>query len=211
MLCRSWVVGISLLTINIIYCTIGRYSSLFFNNGIIMENIKASFKLQALTIDYQKISYFVILFVFAAIMPAFIHIQWITWPMVNASLFLATVLVWPLHAALLWLAPSSVALSWWLLPLPLAPMVPFIMISNVLLVWSFIYFKKINFWIWVLLWSIAKFIFLQLFVFLLSWILLNEKLFPKVAMMMSWPQLVTAIVWWIIAYVILKILWKVDE
>ena len=56
----------------------------------------------------------------------------------NAVLIIAAVLLSPFEAVLIGLVPSAVALSSGLLPLALAPMVPFIMIGNAILVGVFI-------------------------------------------------------------------------
>lgn len=150
----------------------------------------------------------VVLFaVFLAILiavPAFIHSQWITGPMVNAVLLISAVLIGPMEAVFLGLMPSTVALSTGLLPLPIAPMVPFIMIGNAILIAVFYYSYKKNIFASIGIAAFLKFAFLHFSVVLIMSRLLNPTLSSNLAVMMSWPQFVTAVVGGVIAYAILK-------
>src|SRR4030066_2061396 len=96
-------------------------------------------------LNIKSIVWFIALILIVGILPRFVHNQFITGPIVNATLFIGTVILGPASAMLIGLVPSVVALASGLLPMPLAPMVPFIMISNAILVWTFSYFRKINF------------------------------------------------------------------
>jgi len=136
--------------------------------------------------------------------PAFIHIQWITGPMVNTALILATVLIGPMEAVLVGLMPSTIALVAGLLPLPLAPMVPFIMIGNAILVAVFHYLYKKHFLLAVGIAAFLKFAFLHESVTLIMSKLLKQEIVAKLAVMMSWPQLFTALIGGGVAYLILK-------
>ena len=140
----------------------------------------------------------------AIIVPAFIHIQWITGPVVNAILFIAAVLIGPMEAVFLGLMPSTVALSAGLLPLPLAPMVPFIMLGNAVLVAVFYYLHRKNFFLALGLAAFLKFAFLHQTVVWLMSRLLEEEITAKLAVMMSWPQFFTALIGGAIAYALLK-------
>jgi len=60
-------------------------------------------------------------------------------------------------AILIGLIPSVIALGVGLLPAVLVPMVPFIMISNTLLVVCFAYLRKKNYWLGVVVSSFLKF------------------------------------------------------
>jgi hypothetical protein len=157
----------------------------------------------------KKTAIFSILLGIAIIMPAIVHQQMITGPIVNATLFLATFLLAPEIAIFVGLLPSIIALSSGLLPAPLAPMVPFIMISNSILILVFYYFKKKNFWIAIFIASILKFLFLYSTSFLVIDLLLKKELAKQVSLMMSWPQLLTALVGGTIAYILLKVLKKI--
>src|SRR3989339_550766 len=67
----------------------------------------------------------------ASVLPFYIHIQWITGPVINAILIIALFLLGIRSAFLFCLVPSLMALSGGLLPPILAPIVPFIMIGNI--------------------------------------------------------------------------------
>jgi len=71
--------------------------------------------------------------------------QMITGPIVNAVLFIVTYLFGIKYAMLVGLFPSVVALSVGLIPFILAPMIPFIMLSNAILIGIFNYLKHRNY------------------------------------------------------------------
>lgn len=129
--------------------------------------------------------------------PAFVHQQFITGPIVNAVLLLSLIYLGKSRAFFLALIPSTVALSRGLLPVALAPMVPFIMMSNVLFIDIFSRFydreKLAKSTLALFLAALLKTTFLFLIVKLLMKGLLNQALLPKVAQMMAWPQLWTAL------------------
>ncbi len=163
------------------------------------------------TIELKKVKVIVqgLLYALIILLPLMLHVQWITGPTVNGILFIATVMLGPTQALILGLIPSSIALGAGLLPLPLAPMVPFIMMSNVILVMVFNHLYKTNYFIAVGVSAFAKFIFLSLTV---RWVmdkLLDGGLVSKLAVMMSWPQLYTALIGGVIAYTFLKSLKKI--
>ncbi|MCG2689881.1 hypothetical protein L6252_01195 [Candidatus Parcubacteria bacterium] len=136
------------------------------------------------------------------------HFQIITGPIVNAMLFLA-VLFLPIEGALmLCLLPSLIALSVGALPVALAPMVPFIMTSNAILVMAFTSLKKKNFMAAVIFASFLKFIFLLLTSYLVLELITQKQIAQKVAQMMSYPQLITALTGGLLAFIILKCLKK---
>jgi hypothetical protein len=151
-----------------------------------------------------KVILFAVALAIVAIVPAFIHVQWITGPMVNAVLLISVVLIGPMEAVLLGLMPSTVALSAGLLPLPLAPMVPFIMMGNAILVAVFHYIYKKNFFAGIGFAALLKFAFLHYTVVWLMSGMLDGQLVAKLAVMMSWPQFFTAGVGGVIAYGLLK-------
>ncbi|PIZ58740.1 iron hydrogenase [bacterium (Candidatus Torokbacteria) CG_4_10_14_0_2_um_filter_35_8] len=133
------------------------------------------------------------------------HQQFITGPIVNAMLFLAVITVGVRQALLICFIPSVFALSVGLVPAVLAPVVPFIMISNAILVLVFEKIWKKNFIIGVGLASLLKFSFL----FASSQVVVNlfvkEELAKKAVVMFSWPQLVTAFMGGAIALVAWKV------
>ncbi len=146
----------------------------------------------------------------ATFLPFFIHVQWLTGPIVNAILILVLFLVGIRSALVLCLIPSLMALSGGLLPAILAPVVPFIMISNVLFIiiidWFYNNIKeeKKAYWLGVVIAAGLKFVFLFLSVSIIGKLLIKPELTVKVAQLMSWPQFATAVTGGMIAWVILK-------
>lgn len=137
------------------------------------------------------------------------HKQMITGPIVNAILFVSVYLFGVQNAVLIGLIPSVIALSVGLLPAVMAPMVPFIMLSNAILIIIFNYLKDKNYWLGVISASILKFLFLFATGSIVVNLLLKKEIATKVASMMSWPQLVTALIGGIIAYFFLRSLKQV--
>lgn len=153
---------------------------------------------------------FLSLAIVATFLPFFIHLQWVTGPIINAVLILALILVGIRGALMIALIPSVIALSSGLLPAVLAPMVPFIMLGNAILVVSVDWFYRnikntqSGYWIGVGAGAVLKFLFLFLSVDLISRLLLKQELAVKVAQMMSWPQLATALAGGVLAWVFLR-------
>jgi len=87
-------------------------------------------------------------------------------------------------------------------------MVPFIMISNVLLVLVFNFLQKRNYWLAVVSASLLKFIFLFSTSSVVIGLLIKKEIVAKVAAMMSWPQLLTALMGGIIAWLVIKTIKK---
>lgn len=127
--------------------------------------------------------------------------QQITGPIVNAILFIAVMLVGVHYGIVLALVPSVIALTTGFLILPLAPMVPFIMIANCILVVTFNYFKDKNYWTGVVVASVFKFLFL----YAISSLIISGP----ISLMMSWPQLFTALAGGVIAYGFLKFIKRI--
>ena len=138
------------------------------------------------------------------IIPSLIHIQWITGPIVNAILFLAVILVGGRNALLIGLIPSIIALYFGLLPAPLAPLIPFIMISNAILVVLFDWLKK-NYWTAIIVAATVKFLFLHVSTSTIMDLILRKELAPKVAQILSWPQFYTALIGGFIAWIFIKL------
>ena len=146
----------------------------------------------------------------ATILPFYIHIQWLTGPIVNAILILVLFIVGIRSALVLCLVPSLMALSGGLLPAVLAPMVPFIMISNTILVLSIDWFynnfkdEQRGYWLGLFVGATVKFLFLFFSINIIGKLLIKQELIVKVAQQLGWMQLVTAIFGGVIAWVILK-------
>lgn len=158
-------------------------------------------------VNWKAITWFTSLMLVVAILPRFIHNQFITGPIINAALFLGVATLGSGPTILLGLVPSVVALSSGLLPVVLAPIVPFIMISNAILVMVFSYFKKTNYWLAVIISSLIKYIFLYATSLIVTQIILQKTIALNAsAIMMAWPQLITALLGGIIAFGIIKFL-----
>jgi len=144
------------------------------------------------------------------IAPFLIHSQWVTGPIVNAVLIMALFLVGVRGAMVLALVPSMIALSSGLLPAVLAPIVPFIMIGNVILILTIDLIcrrfknKTKGFWLGVITGALLKFLFLFASVNIISQLLIKQELVIKVVQMMSWPQFYTAMIGGVIAWAVLK-------
>lgn len=146
---------------------------------------------------------FLVLATVAVTAPLFSN-QLITGSLVNATLFIAASTLSIEGAILICLLPSLIALGVGTLPIVLAPLLPLIMISNILLVLIFVSFKKSNYWSRMVIASISKFIFLFGLSSLVMNLLFQNSLASKFMIMMSWPQLVTALIGGSLAYIVTK-------
>jgi riboflavin transporter len=161
-------------------------------------------------VDSAAIAQFISLASVATFLPFIIHIQWITGPIINALLILILFIVGIRAAMLMCLIPSLMALAGGLLPAVLAPVIPFIMISNVIFILSIDYFyrtakKQFNgYWIGVMVGGTLKYLFIWFNANLMISLILKKELGVAVAKMVSWPQLATAVIGGFIAFVILK-------
>jgi len=149
----------------------------------------------------------------AIFLPFFIHNQLITGPIINALLILILLLVGLRAALSVALLPSLVALSSGLLPAVLAPAVPFIMISNVILILTIDYFLRLEFfkdakqpaYFWGVFWgALLKFAFLYSSVILIARLLSNQSFVEVVAKMMGAAQLATALAGGFLAFLVLR-------
>jgi len=154
---------------------------------------------ETLTITKEAVITFVVLLVIASAAPLFRN-QFITGSIVNDTLLVATVLLGMRDGVLIGLIPSSMALAVGLLPPVLAPMIPFIIVGNAILVLTFGYLKNKNYWLGLVSGSVLKFAFLFGTSSIVGNLLLNQKVAASVAAMMSWPQLVTALLGGLLAY-----------
>jgi len=134
--------------------------------------------------------------------------QFITGTLVNASLIVATVLTSQRKAIIVGLLPSIISLSTGLLPAVLAPMIPFIMIGNLILIYTFDALKK-NYFLAFGSAAVVKYLFLLTSSFLVINLISKSEIAEKAALMMSWPQLVTAILGGLVAGVFLKTIKKI--
>jgi hypothetical protein len=142
--------------------------------------------------------------------PIFIKQQLITGTIVNAALIIATVTLSTRDGLLVGLLPSSIALATGLLSPVLAPMVPFIIVGNAVLILTFAYLRKLNFWAGITVAALLKFAFLYGTSTVVIGLLINKQVAPAVAQMMSWPQLFTALAGGLVAFGYLKFTGKLN-
>ncbi|MDA3814785.1 MAG: hypothetical protein PF549_00250 [Patescibacteria group bacterium] len=117
--------------------------------------------------------------------------QWITGTIVNLILFTAAFKIAPINALLVAVLPSSVALMQGLLPVPMAIILPFIIMSNLTLIAVFKLFRKIfptQLLLGVISASFTKFALLFIVTLFFA-----EIINSKLIMMLQWPQFITAL------------------
>lgn len=153
------------------------------------------------TIPFETF-YFVILLSVALFAPA-IGVQFITGSLVNAALFLSIYLVGVHGAVLLATVPSLLALGGGFLPAVLAPMVPFIVMANLVLIFVFNAFRN-RLLLAVMLASFLKFSFLFFTSYLVMKIILKSGPAMLAIGMMGWTQLLTALTGGFIAVAVIR-------
>jgi len=132
------------------------------------------------------------------------HNQLFTGPLVNAALFIAVYFLGLKDALLLGAIPSLIAYFVGLLPAPLGPMIPYIIISNFIMVTIFYYLREKNYWLGVFMASFLKYIFLYATSYILIDFVAKGAQAKTVAAMMSWPQFSTAVAGGFLAFIFLK-------
>lgn len=165
------------------------------------------------TITLTKTRVGVKLLVFAvflaiAIFAPFIKVQLVTGSIVNAVLFLSTALLGMTAGILIGFLPSMISAFAGLLPLPLLPMIPYIIMGNAILVLVFGIIRKKNFLFGVISASVLKFLFLFLTSSFLVSLFIEGTLPKPIITMMAWPQLITALIGGGIGYLVLKLYGK---
>ena len=168
-------------------------------------NILSSLKVK------EKILIFSALTILTVYLPTVIHSQPVTGSLVNMSLILAVFLIGPLEAVLLGLMPSVFALASGLLPWVLAPMMPFIMAGNAILVGIYYYLGRKNFGLAIAAAAFGKFLFLYAMANLLINILPSGRQILPLASMMGWAQFLTAVTGGVLAYIILFFIKKIKN
>lgn len=159
------------------------------------------------TKEYVLLGQFTI-FLSLAIFAPFLNNQLITGTIVN-SLLIASVFVFGIGgASLLAFLPSSVSLFLGLLPMAMAPMIPFIILSNLILIGAVNILKSKNYLTAGIFGAVAK----AGFLYVVSFILFNYFLTgtgAKIASsMMGYMQLLTALMGVILAYPLVKMIKK---
>ena len=128
--------------------------------------------------------------------------QWITGTIINSILFISCYRLGFVNAVLVAVTPSIVAITRGLLPVSMATMLPFIIASNIILLSSFSFLNFKSLIAKIVTASTLKFAFL----FFVAYFVLNLPSAFRV--MMSYPQLITAISGGLIAYFIIQKFYK---
>lgn len=153
------------------------------------------------TYKVKDLAWTIVFIAAAVILPALLahtpHNQWITGTIVNALLFLAVWRVGLVNAAMIAVLPSSIALLRGLLPAPMAVLIPYIILSNIILATAFYALKKYP------LAGIVTSSFIK-FLFLFAVTSYFIKVASPLLMMMHWPQLFTALAGGLIAISVIK-------
>ena len=166
------------------------------------------YHLNTLAIKKEALLTLAVLIGIAIAAPLLFKQQLITGTIVNATLIIGVSLLGARDGLLIGLLPSSVALATGLLSPALAPLIPFIIIGNAILVLTFSYLSRINYWVGVIVGSLLKFGFLYGTSTVVIGLLINKQVAPAVAQMLSWPQLVTALAGGILAFGLVKLVRK---
>ncbi|HPL01761.1 MAG TPA: iron hydrogenase [bacterium] len=173
------------------------------NRDAILERGVFVFSSKTLLLAFQFV-----LFVAIVTIAPLLNQQIVTGSIVNATLFISVATLGVSATMMVGMLPSVIALSTGLLPPVLAPMVPFIIIGNTLLVLIFGRLYKKNDLLAVISAAVIKFVFLFATSSVVINLLLKKTVASQVSLMMSWPQLLTAIIGGGIAIVFLHLVYK---
>jgi len=139
----------------------------------------------------------------------FFHFQALTGTIVNAALIMAVIMLGRKEAITIGIFPSLISIVTGLLVPAAQPLVPFIILSNIILILVVGFSGKENYWEGVISGSILKFGFLSVSGIILVKVFEFDSMSKIIAMMFSWQQLLTALSGGVVAYGALKILKKI--
>lgn len=146
-------------------------------------------------INTKKLQLAFLFFSMLIIEPFFLHNQWYTGTLVNSILIMTLLMIGLKEAVLFCFIPSVVVFASGALPAPLSPVLPFIIVSNLVLILSLFGLKKLeikNFFALPIA-AFAKFAFLYgSFAYLMSYFI-SENLLAKTASIFGITQLFTAL------------------
>ncbi len=129
--------------------------------------------------------------------------QPITGPLINTVLYLSALLVGSWSGLIIGVCTPIIAFMRGILPAPLGPMIPFIALSNGVLVVVFSWLKGRNKILGIILASLVK------YAILVTTIKFIVDVPDKIAQIMSLPQLFTALTGGVIAVLAYKALWVI--
>jgi hypothetical protein len=143
-----------------------------------------------------------------AVAAPFLHFQAVTGTIVNAVLIIAVVILGRKEAITIGIFPSLMAIVMGLLSKEAVPLIPFIILGNIILIFAFDILRKENYWKGVVLGGTLKFTFLIISGIVLVGIFENTILAKVVFTMLGWQQLLTALSGGVVAYAVLRVLKK---
>lgn len=136
----------------------------------------------------------------------FFNFQAVTGTIVNAILIIALIMLGRKEAIMIGIFPSIFSIVFGILSPVVLPLIPFIIVSNIVLILTLDILRKNSYWKGVIWGSILKFLLLYFSgIILVNFFELND-LAKIIAMMFSWQQLATAFSGGIVAYAVLRIL-----
>jgi hypothetical protein len=154
-------------------------------------------------------------FVMAAILPFFLHLQLVTGPLINAMLILAAVILGLRWAIILSIFPSIMAMAGGLLLPVMLPVVPYIIMSNMIMVALVDYYFKSDknanngYWKGVLSGALAKSFFLMMASASVLTFMNNPQAIKLAVSAFGIVQFLTALAGACIAFVFLKYIKKI--
>ncbi|MDD5568908.1 MAG: iron hydrogenase [Candidatus Pacebacteria bacterium] len=157
-----------------------------------------------------SIAKFVVLFAIAILAPLAQN-QLITGTIVNATLFASVFVLGFGGAAAIAFFPSVISLGLGLLPAVMAPMAPFIVLGNLILISVFQLLKGKNYWLSAVSASVLKFAWLFAASQIIISLFIKKSVAANIAAMMGWPQLATALAGSILAYLFVFKLLKASK
>lgn len=163
-------------------------------------------KISALAFKKEAIFTLLILMAVAFTAPLLFKQQYVTGTIVNAALITGAALLGARDGLLIGILPSTMALAAGTLNPALAPMVPFIIVGNAILVLTFSYLGRVNYWLGLAAGALLKFGFLYVSSSIVTGLLINKNLSAAVTGALSWPQLATAVMGGIVAYGVVRFL-----
>lgn len=152
----------------------------------------------------QNVNRFVLFLVFLVLVTLllFVKNQFVVGSIINAALFLSTAMIGLRYAILLCFIPSLIASFIGILSLSLLPLIAFIMLANIILVLTFNFLKENSYIKAMVIASLLKCLFLILVVI----VALEMCDFSSMLLaVLTWPQVITALLGSLIASSILKI------
>ncbi len=156
------------------------------------------------TLVWTREAILTLVFAGVATLAPLIHSQLVTGTIVNATLFAAAILLGFRAAAVVALIPSLIALAVGTLPVAMAAMVPYIMISNIALAGIFSLLRRGSYVFAAGAASLAKFAILVISASAVLEMIAHGNISLVLTSMMGWPQLITALLGALMAWVLFE-------